>query len=442
MAFGDSSTTGMADGEILVALKHHRSKSTPAYMAELRRELPREFPEMSFYFQSADIVSQILNFGVPAPVDIQVAGIDRQKNLQIATKIAEEIKKIPGVVDVHLHQVVNVPKLHIDVDQTRALQFGLTQQNVAESVLVSLSGSGQVSPNYWVDPSNGISYLVETRTPTHNIDSVDAIRSMPLRNQSATDTQLLENVSRIERGVAAEAVSHFNVQPVYDVFANVQGRDLGSVARDIERVLASHRNDLAPGNSITMRGQVESMQSAFLRLGVGIIFAAVLVYLLMVVNFQSWLDPFIIITALPGALMGIVWMLFLWRTTFSVPSLMGAIMAIGVATANSILLVTFANEKRQEGFDALSAALEAGRTRLRPVLMTALAMIIGMLPMSLGLGEGGEQNAPLGRAVIGGLIFATATTLLFVPVVYSLLRAKSQPQADDDLDTEIANQPV
>jgi CzcA family heavy metal efflux pump len=435
LAFGDSSTTGSADGEILVALKHNRAKSTPAYMADLRRELPRKFPEITFYFQSADIVSQILNFGIPAPIDIQVGGIDQKKNLEIAAKIAEDIKAIPGVVDAHLHQVVNVPKLHIEVDQTRALQFGLTQQNVAESVLVSLSGSGQVLPNYWVDPTNGISYLVETRTPTHNIDSVDAINSMPLRNQTTKESQLLENVSKIERGVAAEVVSHYNVQPVYDVYANVKGRDLGSVARDIERILASYRSQLGPGNSITMRGQVESMQSAFLRFGLGIVFAAVLVYLLMVVNFQSWLDPFIIITALPGALVGIVWMLFLWRTTLSVPSLMGAIMAVGVATANSILVVTFANEKRQEGLEALAAALEAGRTRVRPVVMTALAMIIGMLPMSLGLGEGGEQNAPLGRAVIGGLIFATATTLLFVPVVYSLLRAKSQPTTDDEPET-------
>jgi multidrug efflux pump subunit AcrB len=325
--------------------------------------------------------------------------------------------------------VVNVPKLHIEVDQSRALQFGLSQQSVAESVLVSLSGSGQVLPNYWVNPQNGVSYLVETRTPTHRVDSVDAINAMPLHTGSAQDIQLLENVSNVERGVSAEAINHYNVQPVYDIFANVQGRDLGGVARDIESVLASYRSRLQPGNAITLRGQVESMQSAFVRLGFGILFAAVLVYLLMVVNFQSWLDPFIIITALPGALVGIVWMLFLWRTTFSVPSLMGAIMAIGVATANSILLVTFANEKRAEGLDALAAALEAGRTRLRPVLMTALAMIIGMLPMSLGLGEGGEQNAPLGRAVIGGLVFATATTLLFVPVVYSLLRTKETPLA-------------
>lgn len=431
LAFGDSNTTGMADGEILVALKHQRGKSTPAYVADLRRELPRAFPELTFYFQPADIVSQILNFGLPAPIDVQVAGIDRAKNHEIATRIAERMRAVRGVVDVHLHQVVNVPKLHIDVDQTRALQLGLTQEAVAQSVLVALSGSGQVLPNYWVDPGNGISYLVETRTPTHHVDSVEAIQTMPVVGGSGP--QLLANVARVERGVTPEVINHMNVQPVYDVFANVQGRDLGGVARDVEAILDEFRGQLAPGNTIDMRGQVESMQSAFVRLGTGILFAAVLVYLLMVVNFQSWLDPFIIITALPGALVGIVGMLFLVGTTFSVPSLMGTIMAIGVATANSILLVTFANEKRREGLDARAAALEAGRTRLRPVLMTALAMIIGMLPMSLGLGEGGEQNAPLGRAVIGGLVLATVTTLLFVPVVYSVLRrAELKPETDGE----------
>jgi multidrug efflux pump subunit AcrB len=287
---------------------------------------------------------------------------------------------------------------------------------------VSLSGSGQVQPNYWVDPNMGISYLVETRTPAYKLDSVDAINGLPLTSQQVSGVQLLANVATVERGVTAETANHTNVQPTFDVYANVQGRDLGSVAGEINRLLAEYRAKLAPGNTLTMRGQVESMESAFLRLGLGLVFAAVLVYLLMVVNFQSWLDPFIIITALPGALVGIVWSLLLWRTTFSVPALMGAIMSIGVATANSILLVTFANEQRAEGKSAFEAALEAGRTRMRPVLMTAAAMIIGMLPMSLGLGEGGEQNAPLGRAVIGGLFVATLTTLLFVPVVYSLLR--------------------
>ena len=422
MAFGDSATTGMADGEILVALTHHRSRSTQEYIAVLRRELPGRFPHLTFFFQPADIVSQILNFGLPAPIDIQVAGLNRKANYEMAAEIAERIGRIRGVEDVHLHQVMNVPKLHVDVDQPRARELGLTQQDVANSLLVSLSGSGQVQPNYWVDPNMGISYLVETRTPAYKLDSVDAINGLPLTTQQASGVQLLANVAKVERGVTPETANHTNVQPTFDVYANVQGRDLGSVAGEINRLLAEYRAKLAPGNTLTMRGQVESMESAFLRLGLGLVFAAVLVYLLMVVNFQSWLDPFIIITALPGAFVGIVWSLFLWQTTFSVPALMGAIMSIGVATANSILLVTFANEQRAEGKSAFEAALEAGRTRMRPVLMTAAAMIIGMLPMSLGLGEGGEQNAPLGRAVIGGLLVATLTTLLFVPVVYSLLR--------------------
>ena len=422
MAFGDSATTGMGDGEILVALSHQRTKSTPEYIAELRRQLPERFPELTFYFQPADIVSQILNFGLPAPIDIQIAGPERQKNYALAMRLAERLRHVSGAKDVHLHQVVNVPSLHVEVDQTRALQMGLTQQDVAQSMLVSLSGSGQVLPNYWVDPVNGISYLVETRTPVHRVDSVDGINSIALPKTDSSIPQLLANVAKIDRRVTPEVVNHANIQPVFDVYAAVQGRNLGSVAREINVIIDEFRQELAPGNSITMRGQVESMQSAFLRLGFGLVFAALLVYLLMVVNFQSWLDPFIIITALPGALVGIVWMLFVTQTTFNVPSLMGAIMAIGVATANSILMITFANEQREEGKDAIEAALEAGRTRMRPVLMTALAMIVGMLPMSLGLGEGGEQNAPLGRAVIGGLLLATFTTLLFVPVVFSMLR--------------------
>jgi multidrug efflux pump subunit AcrB len=422
LAFGDSATTGQGDGEILVALDHHREKSTPDYIADLRLELPKRFPELTFYFQPADIVSQILNFGLPAPIDIQIGGLDRAKNYDYATQIASRIRSIRGVQDVHIHQVVSVPKLHVQVDQTRAREFGLSQRDVADSLLVSLSGSGQVQPNYWVDPQNGISYLVETRTPSRNVDSVDAINNMPLAVPGQSQPQLLANVATVSRSAAAEVVNHSNIQPVYDVYASVQHRDLGGVAAEIEKVLNEFRGQLAPGNFITMRGQVESMRSAFTRLGIGLAFAAILVYLLMVVNFQSWLDPFIIMTALPGALVGIVWILFLWQTTFNVPSLMGAIMAIGVATANSILMVTFANEQRAEGKDAFAAALEAGRTRMRPVLMTAMAMIIGMLPMAIGMGEGGEQNAPLGRAVIGGLILATVSTLLFVPVVYSIFR--------------------
>lgn len=431
MAFGDSSTTGMADGEILVALKHHRRRSTPEYVAELRRILPQRFPEMTFYFQSADIVSQILNFGLPAPIDIAVAGRERVKNYALATQIAGRIRKIRGVHDVHVHQVMNVPTLHLAVDQTRAAQFGLTQLDVANNVLVSLSGSAQVSPNYWVDPASGVSYLVETRTPLRRITALDDIQTLAIAPRGGGALQLLSNLARVERRFTPEVVNHVDVQPVYDVYASVQGRDLGSASREINKVLDEFRKQLGPGNTLTMRGQVSSMESAFLRLGIGLILAAALVYLLMVVNFQSWLDPFIIITALPGALVGIVWMLFATGTTFSVPSLMGAIMAIGVATANSILVVTFANGQRSEGVDAMTAALEAGRTRIRPVLMTALAMIIGMLPMSLGLGEGGEQNAPLGRAVIGGLVVATAATLLFVPVVYSVLRSRSAPHLEE-----------
>jgi len=430
MAFGDSATTGMADGEILVALKHNRTRSTPDYIAKLREELPKRHPQLTFFFQPADIVSQILNFGLPAPIDIQISGLNKTENYAMATEIAEKIKSIRGVEDVHLHQVTNVPKLQIDVDQTRAGELGFTQKDVADSVLVSLSGSGQVQPNYWVDPNMGISYLVETRTPMHRFDSVDALGGLPLNARNGQGLQLLSNVANVSRGVTAEVANHVNVQPTYDVYANVQHRDLGGVATEIHKLLEEYRAKIAPGNTIVLRGQVESMESAFLRLGLGIVFAALLVYLLMVVNFQSWLDPFIIITALPGALVGIVWSLYLWQTTFSVPALMGAIMSIGVATANSILLVTFANEVRGEGKSAFDAALEAGKTRMRPVLMTAAAMIIGMLPMSLGLGEGGEQNAPLGRAVIGGLLLATATTLLFVPVVYSILRRKERaPEA-------------
>ncbi|MGD9646358.1 MAG: efflux RND transporter permease subunit [Pirellulales bacterium] len=434
MAFGDSATTGMADGEILVALAHDRSHSTHDYIAQLRRDLPGRFPNLTFFFQPADIVSQILNFGLPAPIDVQIAGLNRQQNYEMASELAARIKLIDGVQDVHLHQVMNVPKLHLEVDQTRARELGLTQQDVANSVLVSLSGSGQVQPNYWVDPVMGISYLVETRTPTYKLDNVDAISALPLTSPARPGVQLLANVAQVQRSVTPEVANHTNVQPSFDVYANVQGRDLGSVASEINRLLTEYRAKLTPGNTITMRGQVESMESAFLRLGLGLAFAAVLVYLLMVVNFQSWLDPLIIITALPGALVGIVWSLWLWNTTFSVPALMGAIMSVGVATANSILMVTFANGQLDEGRSPLEAAIETGRTRMRPVLMTAAAMIIGMLPMSLGLGEGGEQNAPLGRAVIGGLLLATATTLLFVPVVYSRLRrAKPQPVAADGL---------
>ncbi len=431
MAFGDSATTGVSDGEILVALKPDRAKPTPAHVVELRRRLPEKFPHLTFYFQPADIVSQILNFGLPAPIDVQVGGYDGKTNQEIARQIAARMRRVPGVVDVHVHQVTNVPSLRLSVDQARASELGLTQQDVAQNVLVSLAGSQQVQPNYWVDPRTGISYPVEARTPTHAVASVSAVESIPVPVPGRPDRpQLLTNLATVERTATAEVTNHVDIQPVYDVYAGVQGRDLGSVVRDVQKIVDEYRAQQTPGNTIAIRGQAESMRSAFTRLAVGILFAAVLVYLLLVVNFQSWTDPLVIVSALPGALAGIVLGLLVTKTTFSVPSLMGAIMTIGVATANSILVVTFANDRRREGADATTAALDAGRTRLRPVLMTASAMILGMLPMSIGLGEGGEQNAPLGRAVIGGLVVATLTTLLVVPAVYSLLRGRSAPPAE------------
>jgi multidrug efflux pump subunit AcrB len=427
----ENANLSAADGEILVNLSHHRGRATPEYVRELRATLPREFPELGFYFQPADIVNQILNFGLPAPIDVQVAGFDRAATLTAAREIEERVRKVRGAADVHLHQVVDAPRLHVAVNRARALEAGLTQRDVANNVLISLSSSGVVTPNYWTDPNNGINYLVAVQTPTHRIDKVDDLRTTALSGPGSAG-QLLGDVATVDRRTTAVVANHSNIQPTFNVRADVQGRDLGSISDEITAIVREVAAKLPPGSTVTLRGQVESMQSSFSRLGLGLLFAAVLVYFLMVVNFQSWLDPFIILTALPGALVGIVWMLFVTQTTFSVPSLMGAIMSVGVATANSILLVTFANERRGEGDDAASAALAAGRTRLRPVLMTALAMIIGMLPMSLGLGEGGEQNAPLGRAVIGGLLLATVATLFFVPVVYSVLRRKAPVATDGE----------
>ena len=428
LAFSDSITIGPSDGEILVSLKEGEHKPTPEYVKLLRTKLAKEYPGTTFFFQPSDIVTQILNFGLPAPIDIQVVGRDPQ-NYALAQAISAKVRGVPGAADVHVHQVRDTPEILLNVDRTRAADSGLTQRDVATSLLLSLSGSGQAAPNYWLDPKNGVSYSVAVQTPQYNLNSVDTLQSTSI--VSGSKSQLLSNLSTTSRGKSAQVISHYNVQPVFDVYANVQGRDLGGVARDINKILDGYNKHLPRGTSIVMRGQVQSMNSAFIGLGFGLLFAILLVYFLMVVNFQSWLDPFIIITALPGALSGILWILFVTQTTFSVPSLMGAIMCIGVATANSILLVTFANGRREEGDDAFAAALAAGFTRLRPVLMTALAMIIGMLPMALGLGEGGEQNAPLGRAVIGGLSVATFTTLFFVPIIYSALRHR-QPKLDHD----------
>ncbi len=432
MAYLDNGTVSDGDGEILVALKPgHRP--TAEHVARLRQELPRRFPDCTFYFQPADITSQILDFGLPAPINVQVVGINRTANLALAKKLRQEIARVPGIADVHLHQITDAPDLRLDVDRILASELGLTQQDVSGSVLVSLSSTSQVSPNFWVNPDNRVNYRVAVQTPPDRVNSVDTLMSTPIvRSQTPgtnpaglTPPQLLSNLASLRRTTSQSVVNHYNVQPVYEVYANVQGRDLAGVSADVQRVVDGLRSELPRGSTIAIRGQVESMNRSFAGLAAGLGFAVLLVYLLMVVNFQSWLDPFIILTALPGALAGILWMLFVAQTTISVPALMGAIMCIGVATSNSILLVTFANDQRKDGHDARSAALSAGAVRLRPVLMTALAMIVGMLPMSLGLGEGGEQNAPLGRAVIGGLLVATFFTLFFVPVMYSLLRRRA-----------------
>jgi len=437
VAYSDSNIIGEFDGEILVSLKPGDHRPTGDYIRELRKRMKAQYPELTVFFQPADIVGQTLNFGLPAPIDVQVVGplANASANYQIAKQIERRLSLIPGAVDVHVHQVLNVPELRLDVDRTRAQQLGLTERGVANSLLVSLSSSLQTTPNYWINPANQIDYPVAVQTPEYRVDSTDALLSTPVHTAGSHATQLLSNLVRLDRGSTASVVNHYNVQPLYDVYAGVQDRDLGSVAHEVDQVLDQFRPRLPRGSFLETRGQVETMRTSFVGLGVGLIFSILLVYFVMVVNFQSWLDPFIILMALPGALSGILLMLFLTETTVSVPSLMGAIMSIGVATANSILLVNFANDLRRTGEDARTAALEAGFTRLRPVIMTALAMIVGMVPMALGMGEGGEQNAPLGRAVIGGLLMATVATLFFVPVVYSVLRRKP-PQDFDELEIE------
>jgi multidrug efflux pump subunit AcrB len=357
-------------------------------------------------------------------------------NYALAQQITRRMQQIPGAVDVHLHQVVDAPELRFNVDRIRAEQLGLTQQDVANSLLISLSSNMQLAPNYWINPQNQVDYPIAIQTPEYRMSSTDALLSTPVHARSSASTQLLTNVARLERGSTPSVVNHYNVQPLFDVYANVQDRDLGSVAGQVQRVLAEFNSKLPKGSFFETRGQVSTMKSSFIGLGVGLLFAVILVYFVMVVNFQSWLDPFIILMALPGALSGIVLMLFVTQTTINVPSLMGAIMSIGVATANSILLVNFANDLRMAGTDSITAALEAGYTRLRPVIMTALAMIVGMLPMALGFGEGGEQNAPLGRAVIGGLLLATVATLFFVPVVYSVLRRNPPTYLEHEAEVE------
>jgi multidrug efflux pump subunit AcrB len=390
--------------------------------------LQKQFPEETFFFQPADIVTQILNFGLPSPIDVQVQGYD-PGNYEIARRLRARLATVPGTVDVHMHQVVNAPDLHLDIDRVRAAQFGLSQQDVANSIYISLSSSAAVQPNFWLDPKMGIPYFVAAQTPQYHVNSINALQNTPIPIHTLENRmELLGNMATLTPAVLPVVVNHHNGQPVFDIYANTQNSDLGSVATKVGQIVKEESKNLPPGTKIVVRGQVESMNEAFSRLGLGLLFAALLVYLLMVVNYQSWLDPFIIICALPGAFCGIVWALFLTQTTFNVPSLMGAIMSIGVATANSILLVTFANELRATGMPSFEAAVKAGYTRLRPIVMTAFAMIVGMLPMALGLGEGGEQNAPLARAVIGGLSVATFATLFFVPLMFTLIHGKNDTQ--------------
>ncbi|RZL95323.1 MAG: efflux RND transporter permease subunit [Variovorax sp.] len=420
LSYSNAGTIGTLDGEILMSLKDgHRP--TEEFVTLLRSELPKRFPGVEFFFQPADIVTQILNFGLPAAIDVQFGGNDQAGNAARAAELVKAIRQIPGAVDAHVHQRLDGPSLSLQMDRTRLQQYGLTASNVGQNVLIALSGSSQTAPAFWLNPQNGVVYSIAVQSPQYKIDSLDSLLNVPVgtAGTAAQPPQLLGNLVDAQAARQPAIVSRYNIQPVIDVYVSVQGTDLASVAGEVKKLVDELRPKLARGNQVTIRGQVQTMESSFIGLGVGLAMAIVLVYLLIVVTFQSWVDAAIIITALPAALAGIAWMLFITGTTLSVPALTGAIMTMGVATANSILLVAFARERLAAGVPALSAALEAGATRIRPVLMTALAMVIGMIPMALGIGEGAEQNAPLGRAVIGGLLFATVSTLFFVPAVFA-----------------------
>jgi multidrug efflux pump subunit AcrB len=428
LSYSNSGQIGTADGDILVTL-NPKHRPTAEYIRALRTNLPRQFPGVTFYFLPADIVTQILNFGLPAPIDLQVTGNDVQASRAFANRILPQLQRVPGAVDLHVHQVFDGPKLHIQVDRTKAAESGLAQIDLARNLLTSLSGSFQTQPTFWLNPQNGVSYNLVAQTPQYDIQTIQDLRNIPISGSALKQPEILSDLADISRESEPGILTHYNIRRTIDIYGSVQGRDLGGVGADINRVIDANRKYLPRGSQLILRGQVETMHNSFVGLLGGLAGAIVLVYLLIVVNFQSWLDPFIIITALPAALAGIVWFLFVTHTTISVPALMGAIMCMGVATANSILVVSFAKEQLAKHGSSLEAALEAGSTRFRPVLMTALAMIIGMIPMALGLGEGGEQNAPLGRAVIGGLLCATLATLFFVPAVFSLLHGgrKTEP---------------
>src|SRR6266568_8203183 len=438
LAFADGSTIGINDGVILVSLREGR-RPTADYVKNLRQILPASFPDDTFYFQAADIVTQILNFGLPAQIDVRTVGYGAN-NLTVAKELQKRLAAVPGIVDAHLQQEVDGPAFYTDIDRTRAAQLGLNASTVATNINVSLSSSVQVSPNFWTDLSSGIPYYLAVQTPEYKINSLNALANTPVSTSVAASGQtvpgMLSNIATFKRDKVATNSNQTNIQPVFDIYASVQGRDLGSVAADINKVTTQLQKEMKPGNSIQVIGQIQSMNDSFRNLGIGLMFAAVFVYLLMVVNYQTFGDPFVVILALPATLSGIVTMLYITGTTLNVPSLMGAIMAVGVASANSILLVTFAREQQLKGHSAFEAALSAGHTRIRPVLMTAAAMIVGMVPMAIG-GAGEEQNAALARAVIGGLLFATPTTLLVVPYLFALLRKRNDGKAAHGVFAEI-----
>ncbi|WP_250477353.1 efflux RND transporter permease subunit [Caballeronia sp. INML1] len=423
LSYSNAGTIGTLDGEIQVALNPDHAP-TQKYIDQLRALLPRRFPGVEFFFQPADIVTQILNFGLPAAIDVQIQGQNAQANFEVASKLMKQVRMIPGNVDTHIQQKLDEPAINLQMDRTRLQQLNLSASNVAQNVLVSLSGSSQTAPGFWFNPRNGVEYNLAVQTPQYQVSSIDELLRTPVSASINGPTQLLGNLVRISPENQFAVVTHYNIRPVIDLFVSVEGRDLGGVARQVNSLVDEARKTLPRGSQIVVRGQVETMRTSFFGLGLGVAMAIVLVYLLIVVNFQSWIDPLIIVSALPAALAGIVWMLFLTGTHLSVPALTGAIMTMGVATANSILMVSFARQRLNAGMPALTAALEAGASRIRPVLMTAFAMIIGMIPMALGLGEGAEQNAPLGRAVIGGLLFATVSTLFFVPLVFAGIHAR------------------
>jgi multidrug efflux pump subunit AcrB len=425
IALSDSATVGPMDGEILISLKEKHSP-TAAHVATLRHDLPRRFPELQFFFQPADIVNQVLNFGQPAPIDVRISGPKSDEAYALAQKIALDLNTIPGVVDSHVFQVPDAPALSIDVDRTLAQQLGVNDEEIAKNVLVSANSSAQTTPNFWIDPKNSVSYPLVVQMPTYRVNSTQDLATVPISAGGGKSDQMLMNVAQFGRANVPLVASQLNIRPVFDVNADVQGRDLASAADAIDKVLDAERSASASPATITLSGQVETMRESFDGLFSGMAMAVVLVYLVLVINFQSWVDPLIVLAAVPFTLGGVMWMLFLTQTHLSIPALMGSLMCIGLTAANSILVVTFANQRMDAGDDKATAAIVAGYTRLRPVLMTAAAMILGMIPMALGVGEGGEQNAPLARAVIGGLLFATAATMIFVPVVYRILRRDTE----------------